>query len=105
MRLTKKQKIEILERQGMKCLGCGRTITLQAHRLRDWKKILGYYPDPSVPSRARFHHVKMRSKGGSDDPSNFIATCGRSHAKRHGYYRKYKAKKDKGYLSARGKEV
>lgn len=90
MTLSRKAKIVILERQHFKCVSCGRTITLEANRLRDWKKILGHYPDRSVPSKAYFHHKKWRASGGSDDPSNLVVLCGRCHAKVHSYYRKYK---------------
>jgi len=92
MGLSRKQKIKILERQNMKCKVCGRIITLDAMRLRDWNQVLGHYPDKSVPSQAKFHHLKWRFNGGSDNPHNIIALCGRCHAKAHNYYKKYKGK-------------
>ena len=85
-------KRAILGKQQNKCAKCGRTITLDAHRLRDWKKILGRYPDRSVPSRARFHHKKWRAEKGSDTMTNIVALCGRCHAEAHRYYKKYKKK-------------
>ena len=92
--LSKKDKLLVLERQGFKCFGRThngpRVITLDAYRLRDWFKILGHYPDPSVPSQAKFHHVKRRADGGSDCLLNIHALCGRCHAREHDYYRKYK---------------
>ena len=88
--LTKRIKQAILERQNMRCAYCQRIITLTAYRLRDWKKILGKYPDRSVPSQAKFHHKNLRSKGGTSNPSNIVALCGRCHAKPHSYYKQYK---------------
>jgi len=83
-------KRAILRRQNNKCAGCGRIITLDAYRLRDWKKIIDRYPDKSVPSRARFHHVIMTAYGGVNNPSNLVGLCGRCHATRHRNYAKYK---------------
>jgi len=80
--LTKIQKQMILERQEMRCAVCRRIITLTANRLRDWKKLLGFYPDKSVPSQAKFHHLIWRSKGGSNKPSNFVALCGFCHTRK-----------------------
>jgi HNH endonuclease. len=88
--LTRKQKLAILKRQDMKCGVCRRIITLEANRLRDWFKILGKYPDKSVPSRARFHHKQPKAEGGSDEPSNIIALCGLCHSLAHNRYLKYK---------------
>lgn len=79
--LTKAQKLQILQRQNFKCPE-GRVITLEAYRLRDWKRILGHYPDKSVPSQAKFHHLKWRSHGGSDKLSNYIACCGFCHTRK-----------------------
>jgi hypothetical protein len=79
MPFTLAQKRKILEKQNMTCGLCQRKITLTAYRLRDWKKILGYYPDKSVPSQAKFHHKKWRSCGGSDETINGIALCGFCH--------------------------
>jgi len=79
--ITKREKSIILERQNMKCV-CGRIITLGAKRLRDWKKEIGYYPDKSVPSQAKFHHKVWRSRGGSDNPNNIVALCGRCHTRK-----------------------
>jgi 5-methylcytosine-specific restriction endonuclease McrA len=56
-------------------------ITLQAKRLRDWKKELGYYPDKSVPSQAKIHHKKKRSEGGSDSLGNLVGLCGYCHTR------------------------
>lgn len=85
MSLSRKQKIQILERQKMRCLICKRRITLDAYRLRDWRKRLGYYPDKTLPSQAKFHHKKWRAQGGSDKIINIIALCGNCHAKIHKY--------------------
>jgi cytochrome c553 len=82
MAFSLSQKRLILERQNMKCACCSRTITLTAKRLRDWKKELGYYPDKSVPSQAKFHHKVWRSKGGSDSTANGIALCGFCHTRK-----------------------
>ena len=89
--LTLNEKRQVLERQHLKCGYCKRIVTLTANRLRDWKKELGYYPDKSVPSRARFHHLLKVSDGGSNNLSNIVALCGRCHGKAHDYYRRYKS--------------
>jgi len=82
--ITKALRLQVLERQGFRC-SCGRVITLDAYRLRDWFKILKRYPPPSIPSRAYIHHIKQRSDGGSDRLSNLVGVCGNTHAKVHGY--------------------
>jgi 5-methylcytosine-specific restriction endonuclease McrA len=89
-RLKLSWKREILEEQRLKCTGCGRTITLDAYRLRDWKKILGHYPDESVPSKAYFHHKELVAFGGENDPSNLVALCGRCHRAAHPSGAKYR---------------
>ena len=81
--LSFEKKTLVLERQNMKCLKCGRVITAQAKRLRDWKKELGHYPDKSVPSQAKFHHLKQVIDGGSNTLQNIVALCGRCHGLRH----------------------
>lgn len=83
------QKREILERQHLKCR-CGRTVTLTAKTLREWKKELGHYPDISVPSQAKFHHKIFRCGGGSNETSNGEAVCGRCHALIHPQISKYR---------------
>ena len=82
MGFTLKQKHEILEQQGMSCSRCERKITLTAYRLRDWKKILGYYPDKSLASQAKFHHKVWRKVGGSDSIHNCEALCGFCHTRK-----------------------
>jgi len=87
-------KREILTKQLMKCASCGRTITLDAYTLRSWKKILGHYPDKSVPSKAYFHHVKPHAAGGETNPSNLVAICGLCHRKRHHGYAVYQKRRN-----------
>ncbi|MCJ7459190.1 MAG: HNH endonuclease [candidate division Zixibacteria bacterium] len=89
-RLSRKRKLAILEKQNLKCKKCGRKITLSAYRLRDWKILLGHYPDKTIPSRARFHHLKPFAQGGSDQETNFVALCGLCHSSAHGYYKSFK---------------
>ena len=88
--MNHKLKLQILQQQKLKCKNCGRIITLEANRLRDWKQILGYYPDNTVPSRARFHHLKMRKDGGLDSIENIVGLCGRCHSKAHNYYPRFR---------------
>ena len=83
---------EITEKEAQKSIDAEvkEALTLDAYRLRDWKKILGHYPDRSVPSQAKFHHKVWKAKGGSDNPKNIIAICGRCHAKAHNNYNGYR---------------
>ena len=48
-------------RDGNRCVSCGREGVL-----------------------LHVHHVKPRSEGGSDDPSNLVSVCATCHAKVHG---------------------
>src|SRR5215469_16341478 len=50
---------KVLERDGWRCLQCGRTTELQVH------------------------HIRFRSALGDDDPENLITRCSQCHARAH----------------------
>lgn len=68
-------RVSILERDYYRCHECG------------------------YPEHLEVHHIKPKSEGGNNDPSNLITLCRKCHAKHHGhniYTKKNKpSKKDK----------
>lgn len=58
-KISDEVRLEVMTRDGFKCVECGSREELQ------------------------IHHIKYRSKGGTDEPDNLVCLCVRCHYRRH----------------------